>query len=160
LRSKDWNVVLAGLLIAPIPFVARAETYLTQDQAAAILFPGVSMGTRWADVGPRTRVLWGPNKEALFIDRVLGKHDLITYAVGLSADGKVKGIEILDYRETFGGEIRDEKWRRNFVGKNAQDPVKLDKDIPNISGATLSSKHVTDGVRRIIHLYETLKNKA
>jgi len=106
------------------------------------------------------RVFWGPNKEALFIDTVLGKHEFITYAVAIDAPGQVKGIEILDYRETYGYQIRDKAWRQKFVGKTARDPLTLDKDIPNISGATLSSKHVTDGVRRVLQTYDILKAKA
>ena len=159
MRSKDWNNVLTGLLLAPIPWVARAETYLTENQALAVLFPGVNMGTHWMDTSPRTRVLWGPNKEALFIDKVLGKHEFITYAVAIDPDGKVKGIEIMDYRETYGNQIRDKAWRQNFAGKTAADPLQLNKDIPNISGATLSSKHVTNGVRRVLQIYEILKAK-
>jgi hypothetical protein len=159
MRSHEWNKILTGLLLAPMAVVARAETYLTESQAAGILFPGIDMGTRWVQAGPHTRVLWGPDKEALFIDRVLGKHDFITYAVGVSPDGKVTGVEIMDYRETYGGEIRDAAWRRNFTGKSARDPIRFDRDIPTISGATLSSKHVTEGVRRVLQTYETLKSK-
>jgi len=177
MRPKDWNIVLAGLLIAPVPYVARAENYLTEEQAAAVLFPGLHMEARWIDLtpeqiktidkvsgekvlDPRVRIFWGPNKEALMIDKVLGKHQFITYAVAITPDSKVKGIEILDYRETYGYQIRDKSWRQNFFGKSAQDSLKLDKDIPNISGATLSSKHVTDGVRRVLQTYEILKAKA
>ena len=158
-RDQLLNKLLAGLLITPIPFIARAETYLSEAQAAAVLFPGIPLGTAWAQVGPQTRVLWGPHREAFFIDKVFGKHDLITYAVGINRDGTVKGVEILDYRETYGSEVRDKAWRQHFVGKSAKDPLKLDKDIPNISGATLSSKHVTEGVRKILQVYERRKAK-
>jgi FMN-binding protein len=41
-----------------------------------------------------------------------------------------------------------------FVGKTASAPLKLDADIRNISGATLSSRHVTEGVRRLLATYE------
>jgi hypothetical protein len=161
LNSKDWNKVLAGLLLAPIPLVARAEIYLTEDQAAAVLFPNVKLVAQWMDLsGTKVRIWWGPHKEALIIDKVLGKHDYITYAVAITPDGKVKGVEILDYRETYGYQIRDKSWRDHFVGKSIQDPLQLDKDIPNISGATLSSKHVTEGVRRALLTYDLLKNKA
>ena len=33
---------------------------------------------------------------------------LITYAVGLNTNGSVKQIEVMDYRETYGGQIRNE----------------------------------------------------
>ena len=158
-RHQFLNSALAGLLLTPIPIIARAETYLTETQAASVLFPGVKLEPRVNSVSP-ARVLWGPGKEALFIDKVLGKHDFITYAVAVTPDGKVKGVEIMDYRETYGSQIRDKAWRDHFVGKSEKDPLRLDQDIPNISGATLSSKHVTDGVRRILQTYETLRAKA
>ena len=41
-------------------------------------------------------------------------------------------------------------WRAQFVGKRADAPLKLGADIKNISGATLSSKHITDGVKRLL----------
>lgn len=90
------------------------------------------------------------------IDQVLGKHELITYAVGLSDDGRVTGVEIMDYRETYGYQIRDAAWRRQFVGRTAADPLKLDADIRNIGGATLSCRHVTDGIKRLLATYEVV----
>jgi Na+-translocating ferredoxin:NAD+ oxidoreductase RnfG subunit len=88
------------------------------------------------------------------VDGVVGKHEFITYAVGLNADGSVKQIEIMDYRETYGGQIRDQKWRAQFVGKTSKSTLKLDSDIKNISGATLSCRHITDGVKRLLAFYE------
>ena len=84
----------------------------------------------------------------------MGKHEFITYAVGLNANGSVKQIEVMDYRETYGGQIREETWRSQFVGKTARSTLKLDADIKNISGATLSCRHVTDGVKRLLAFYE------
>ena len=112
-----------------------------------------------AGLKQKVRVFWGPNKEALFVVTVLGKHDFITYAVAIESSGLVKGIEIMDYRETYGYQIRNKEWRNKFAGKSSKDSLQLDKDIPNISGATLSSKHVTDGVRRVLQTYEILKSK-
>ena len=85
---------------------------------------------------------------------MLGKHEFITYALGLTAEGSVKQIEVMDYRETYGSEVRNEKWRAQFAGKNSKSKLILDEDIKNISGATLSSRHITDGVKRILALYE------
>jgi len=106
------------------------------------------------------RVFWGPGKEAVVIDRVVGKHENITYAVAVAPDGAVRGIEIMDYRESYGSQIRNADWRKQFVGKTRADPLKVEKDIRNISGATLSSVHVTNGVRRVLQTYEVLKQKA
>ena len=82
------------------------------------------------------------------VDEVIGKHEFITYAIGLTSNGAVHGLEIMDYRESYGGQVRDPKWRAQFVGKTRANPLVLDRDIKNISGATLSSRHLTDGVRQ------------
>jgi Na+-translocating ferredoxin:NAD+ oxidoreductase RnfG subunit len=91
---------------------------------------------------------------AVVVDEVVGKFELITYAVGLSADGTVKQVEILSYRESHGHEIRLPAWRKQFVGKTAASPLQVGEDIANISGATLSCKHVTDGVKRIVAIVD------
>ncbi|HTF91307.1 MAG TPA: FAD:protein FMN transferase [Planctomycetota bacterium] len=77
---------------------------------------------------------------------VIGKSLPITYLVILDADNRVRGIEILEYRESHGGEVRREKWRAQFQGKGAQDELKLGSDIRNIAGATLSCRALTDAV--------------
>ncbi|MGZ3661055.1 MAG: FMN-binding protein [Bdellovibrionota bacterium] len=85
-----------------------------------------------------------------FTDEVYGKHEFITYAVAMSAAGQVSQVQILEYRESYGGDVRNPLWLKQFVGKNSGAQLQLDKDIVNISGATLSCKHVTDGVRRLL----------
>ncbi len=88
------------------------------------------------------------------VDYVIGKHLVIDYVVALSPEGSVRQIEILNYRESYGGEIRNPDWRKQFVGKTPQSRFALNNGITNISGATLSSRHVTEGVRRILATYE------
>lgn len=144
-----------------------AVTYLTTEQAQAALFPGVTLTpvsrtltsretaaierTSGMRVRARTLRLWSaPDGNWFIVDEVLGKHEFITYAVALTAGGAVRQIEIMDYRETYGGEVRNEKWRAQFIGKTIAAPLKLDEDIKNISGATLSCRHVTDGVKRLL----------
>jgi Na+-translocating ferredoxin:NAD+ oxidoreductase RnfG subunit len=89
------------------------------------------------------------------VDYVIGKHLVIDYAVALEPGGRVRRVEILEYRESYGGEIAHRDWLAQFVGKTSADALVIDKDIRNISGATLSSRHVTDGVKRILAFYET-----
>ena len=86
----------------------------------------------------------------MFIDKVYGKHEFITYAVALDTGGGVRGIEIMDYRESYGDQIRQPKWRAQFAGKRYGQPLAIDKQIKNISGATLSCVHITEGVRRLL----------
>jgi FMN-binding domain len=82
-------------------------------------------------------------------DRVVGKYDLIDYAAGFDAEGTALGIEILAYRESHGAEVRQTAWRKQFVGKKGPGAMRFADDIRNISGATLSCQHVTEGMQRV-----------
>lgn len=97
----------------------------------------------------------------LFIDQVIGKHEFITYALAVGGDGRVEGLEVLEYLESYGGEIQRPSWRAQFHGKNlAGSVLRLGKDIDNIAGATLSSRNVTDGVRKLLVLRDALMRKS
>ena len=139
--------------VAVIAPAAYASVYLSVEQAQQAIFPKASFVLE--DLALKPRIWRVPGAGWFIVDQVVGKSELITYAVGLDANGAVRGIEILEYRESHGGEVRNPGWRRQFVGKSAADPVRLDDDIRNISGATLSCRHVTEGVKRLLVLYET-----
>ena len=134
------------MLIAP----AGATTYLTVEQAQQAIFPG----TAFSPAG-LPGVFRASNGGYLIIDRVIGKHEAIRFAVGINANGTIKQIEILEYSESYGYEVREASWRKQFIGKSAASPLQLNVDITNISGATLSSRHLTEGVRRIMTMYQS-----
>ena len=165
------SAALAGSLA-----IGHAVTYLNAEQAQQAIFPGARLTAvpmklsdaqrkaieKASDQRVRQTELkvWQVGGGGWFIvDEVIGKHEFITYAVGLTADGAVKQIEVMDYRETYGGQVRDEKWRAQFIGKKFGAKLKLDADIENISGATLSSRHIADGVRRLLATYELALKK-
>ncbi|HEY7216768.1 MAG TPA: FMN-binding protein [Candidatus Binatia bacterium] len=172
MRTSKWVWIPAAQV--PIAIFAPAvfgATYLTVEQAQQAIFPGeqlsrspVTLTTeqvreieRRSDANVRHKEiqLWKAANGGFFIvDEVVGKHEFITYAVGLSADGTVKQIEIMTYRESYGYQVRNADWRAQFVGKSATAPLKLNQDIKNISGATLSCRHIADGVKRILATYE------
>jgi len=88
------------------------------------------------------------------LDQVIGKHELITYAAGINPDGTLRQFQVIDYREAYGYQVRELKWRDQFVGKTLSDPLEVGVDIVNISGATLSCRHVTEGLKRLLALYQ------
>jgi Na+-translocating ferredoxin:NAD+ oxidoreductase RnfG subunit len=88
------------------------------------------------------------------VDEVIGKHELITYAVGINPDGSLRQFQIVEYREAYGYQVRELRWRDQFVGKTLSDPLEVGVDIVNISGATLSCRHVTEGIKRLLALYQ------
>jgi Na+-translocating ferredoxin:NAD+ oxidoreductase RnfG subunit len=91
-----------------------------------------------------------------FIDQVVGRQDFITYAVGIDATGKLRPVQILEYRESHGGEIGNPRWLAQFEGRATPDALRFGRDIKNIAGATLSSEHVTAGVRRILAIWQAV----
>ncbi len=162
------------LLIAAAPAAivspAAATTYLSTPQAQALLFPRATLTPDFRTLTPdeakairaKTGVnlltkqvkLWRASTGgSLIIDEVVGKHEFITFALALDAGGAVHGLEIMEYRETYGGQVRDPAWRGQFNGKRDGAPLTLGKDIRNNSGGTLSARHVTDGVKRLLATY-------
>jgi Na+-translocating ferredoxin:NAD+ oxidoreductase RnfG subunit len=85
----------------------------------------------------------------VMLDRVVGKYDLIDYAVGFDRDARILGVEVLVYRESHGAEIRQTNWRAQFKGRQGPQALRFADEIRNISGATLSCQHVTEGVQRL-----------
>ena len=170
MNSRFLLLPVAALTIAQ---PALATVYMSLEEAQMLMFPG-------ATFSPDFRTLTDAEVKAIektgdvnvlnkqvkvwrvstggwfFADQVVGKHEFIPFVLGLDADGNVKDIEILEYREAYGSEVTGSKWRAQFSGKNHDSPLKLTKDIQNLSGATLSSKHVTDGVRRLVITHELL----
>lgn len=177
MRNIPGFIALPLAVIAPAAIVshAHAEDYLTVAQAQQVLFPEAKVFLesainltddqrdqikKIAGVRQRTQVQqnWRAEQDGkllgyFLVDEVIGKHEFITYAAAISPEGKVLGIEILSYRETHGGQIRKPEWRTHFQGKTLNDQFKLNKDIPNISGATLSCRNVTDGVKRLLAIH-------
>jgi Na+-translocating ferredoxin:NAD+ oxidoreductase RnfG subunit len=82
------------------------------------------------------------------VGNVKGKDQPITYLVAIDPKDALKDIDILVYREPYGGEVAYEPWRKQFRGKTPAAPLEIGKDIRNISGATISSHSVTRAVRQ------------
>ena len=84
------------------------------------------------------------------IGNVIGKDQPITFLVAIDRADRIKDIDILVYREPYGGEVAYEPWRRQFRGARASDSLRVGKEIRSISGATISVHAVTLGVRRLL----------
>jgi electron transport complex protein RnfG len=91
------------------------------------------------------------------VDDVVGKAQPITYVTLFQPDGTIADIEVLVYREPYGGEIQYETFRNQFRGKDAFSPLHVGNDIQNISGATISSKAITYGTKKIAVLFDELR---
>ena len=81
---------------------------------------------------------------------VFGKEQNITILVAMDPADHLKDIDVLVYREAYGGEVAYESWRRQFRGRGADAPLEPGRDIRSISGATISVNAVTLGVRQTL----------
>jgi Na+-translocating ferredoxin:NAD+ oxidoreductase RnfG subunit len=93
------------------------------------------------------------------VDEVMGKSRFITYMVGVLPSGAVAGIEILVYRESHGGEIAAEAFRRQFSGKKPGDRLIPGRDVKIISGATISSRAITYGVAKVVTAFGLVRER-
>jgi Na+-transporting NADH:ubiquinone oxidoreductase subunit NqrC len=175
---RDWvRWAAPSAIVVSIAGPVHATEYLTTEQARALAFPTASRfveahvifqpaqvaaierraGQKVRARGQQVwRALAADELIGFFVvDYVIGKHLVIDYAVALELDGHIRRVEIMQYRESYGGEIASPRWLEQFVGKTSQDRLEVDRDIRNISGATLSSHHVTEGIKRVLAFYET-----
>jgi len=171
---RDYSPLLlipaATVLVAP----AYASEYLSVEQAQKALFPEAErfvatpvllseaqreaieeksgVKQRWEQQDVWRAEKGGQLLGWFIVDKVIGKHELITYAAALAPNGVVRGVEIMIFNETHGDQVREASWRKTLENKTLADPFKLDKDVPNISGATLSCRNVMNGVKRLLVL--------
>jgi Na+-translocating ferredoxin:NAD+ oxidoreductase RnfG subunit len=144
---------LPAAVIVSAASPAYAVQYLSIGEAQKHAFPSATHFTE-VQAGRVWKAEAGGKVAGFFIfDRVIGKHLYIDYAVALTPGGAVHKVEILQYRESYGGEVRSPSWLGQFAGKTSSSALKINGDIRNISGATLSSTHVTEGVKRILAAY-------
>lgn len=175
-RKMLTTSIMTGLSFFSISGISSAKQFLTPAQAKSLLIGNVKATKidivltkaqakqikQISKVRVRSKNLNAYKTTAgewLIFDQVIGKHENIDVAFALTNEGKVKGIEILVYRETYGHEIRNINWRNQFLGRGHDKHLQLDKEIKNISGATLSCSHITDAVNRITQTWALVLSK-
>jgi Na+-translocating ferredoxin:NAD+ oxidoreductase RnfG subunit len=168
--STPSRLILLPVAALAVCAPAQAMVYLSVEQAQKLMFgeqvltpllltlTAEQVAAVEHDSGVRVisrslRAWRAADGGAFLVDAVIGKHDLITYALAIGADGKLRQVEIMEYREAYGGDVRNPRWRAQFNGKQHGDSLQVGEDIQGISGATLSCEHVTEGIRRMLATY-------
>ncbi|MBI3320191.1 MAG: FMN-binding protein [Candidatus Omnitrophica bacterium] len=175
-RFYQW-LVLAGALVLG-GGEARAKVYLTRDEALRLAFgPSTTVSEDHRTVPSTSRAAieqrlnrkitedsftfyvghsaGGIEGYGLVLDE-MGKHEPITFLVTITPDGHVKDVMVLEYRESRGGEVRQKSFLKQYVGKTSRDPLELDEDITPMTGATISARAVSDGVKKALLIWEAL----
>ncbi|HUM06042.1 MAG TPA: FMN-binding protein [Terriglobales bacterium] len=179
IASTRFASNLIGLLIlfcSALPL--HAEIYLTEEQAVKIAIPNavsvdvetkqltpaqrdsLQRASRLRFPEPQYRFFVGRNKDgsvagyALIMNEV-GKEEFITFIVGITPKRETGEVVVMEYRETRGGEVREKRFLRQFRGKKTTDPIQVNNDIENYTGATLSSHAIAAGVKKALLLTDT-----
>jgi Na+-translocating ferredoxin:NAD+ oxidoreductase RnfG subunit len=161
--------------------MTHAEVFLTEDEALKIMFPkserirkDVRTLTHDQKTTVEQRIGWKFPEESFevyigetgavidgyaLIQNTIGKHKPMTYMVGLDQNGRVTDVELLIFREARGSEVRMKRFNSQYEGKTVLDPVRINKDIINISGATMSVRSISAGVKRMLVLVDELYMK-
>ena len=152
--------VLAGVNAITKERIAAAKQQKTLDAIAQVL-PGVE-GLEKMDLtaaGMVTEVYASGDNYAVMVAPA-GFGDKITLMVGI-AGGEVTGVRVVSHAETPGlgaiaaaNNAKGEAFRDQFVG--AAGELAVGEDIDAISGATITSKAVTEGVNAALAFVEKM----
>lgn len=161
---------------------AGAQTFLTQEEALALVFPPpatIERRTAYLDDGQiaaanrlageaevesgiityyEGRTEDGPVGYAYFDAHRVRTLDEVLMVV-VSPDGSVSRIEVLQFLEPR-DYLPPERWLDLFTGRRLDDRLATKADIVNLTGATLTSGAVTRAVRRVLALHETIHRGA
>lgn len=154
--------------------LGHMEIYFTEDEAATVMFPEsetilretltltaeqkslVEQSIGWKFPETSFPVYIGQTRGKVdgyaIVQNTIGKHRPITYMVGVDPEGEVTNFEVLIYREARGNEIRTKRFNYQYQGKDVRDPIRINRDIINISGATMSVRSASAGVKRVLVL--------
>jgi hypothetical protein len=95
----------------------------------------------------------------IFVLDVVGQTLPITFAVGVRDDQTLQDVQVMVYREPYGREINERRFRAQFRGKTKSDPLTVEKDVSAVSGATISSRSATYAARKGLALSAILWNR-
>jgi hypothetical protein len=156
--------------------MSMAEVYLTEEEALKLMFPKSTRIKKELLRVPtdkkmtiEERIGWKFPEDSFdvyigetgsqidgyaLIQNTIGKHKPMTYMVGVDHTGHVLNVELLVFREARGSEVRTKRFNVQYEGKTVLDPVRINKDIINISGATMSVRSMTAGIKRVLVLID------
>ena len=156
--------------------MSMAEVFLTEEEAVKLMFPKserikkeilrvptekkvvIEERIGWKFPEDSFEVYIGETGSQIdgyaLVQNTIGKHKPMTYMVGVDAHGRVSNVELLVFREARGSEVRTKRFNVQYEGKTVLDPVRINKDIINISGATMSVRSISAGVKRVLVLVD------
>ena len=93
-----------------------------------------------------------------FIGTAPSKTDTFEYLVIFDQSFIIKKVNVLVYREDYGGEIGSNRWLKQFVGKARSAELVVGNNIAAISGATISVYSMTNTVNKLLNEMKQFEN--
>ncbi len=88
-----------------------------------------------------------------------GKEGPMTLGACFDPKGVVKSVRVLEHQEERGKPIAEKGFLSQFQGKKVSDAFQVGKDVDAVSGATYSSRSVSEAVRRASYGFKTFVQK-
>lgn len=156
--------------------LSHAEVFLSEEEAVKIMLPKservrketlrltqekkdlIEQRIGWKFPEQAFEVYIGETGDRIdgyaMVHNTIGKHKHMTYMVGVDAHGACSDVELLVFREARGSEVGRKRFNVQYEGKTVLDPIRINKDIINISGATMSVRSISAGVKRVLVLID------
>ena len=80
----------------------------------------------------------------VYLGEAESRSEKIDYSIIFDLDSKISKVNIIRYRENYGGEVGSKRWLKQFIGKFNGEEMKYRNDISAISGATISVKSMVN----------------
>ncbi|MEY4617723.1 MAG: Electron transport complex subunit RnfG [Pseudomonadota bacterium] len=97
----------------------------------------------------------GQVEKACTIVAQKGKEGPISLGVCFDPKGLLQSVTVLSHEEERGRRITEESFLKQFKGKKATDAFVLGADVDGISGATYSSKAISEALRKSAFAFKT-----
>lgn len=88
-----------------------------------------------------------------------GQYGAIEVVIGLDSLNRVQKVLIQRDREIKSKELRDENFLNQFIGKSYKDTIEINKTIKPVKGAEKASEAVSFSVKKMLIVYEILKEE-
>ena len=154
----------------------HAEVFMSEDEALKIIFPKservrkeviqltqdkkdlIEQRIGWKFPEQAFEIYIGETGDKIdgyaMVHNTIGKHKHMTYMVGVDAKGACSDVELMVFREARGSEVGRKRFNVQYEGKTVLDPIRINKDIINITGATMSVRSISAGVKRVLVLVD------
>jgi len=145
-EALEWAFPNADQIDEKVLTLTREESTSVEAETGERVYDG----DKKIHIGKRG----GETQGYAVITNEIGKFELITFIVKVTPNLKVEKVALMVYRESRGGEIVRKRFLNQYKGKKRSHSLRINHDIINITGATMSVRAMNRGLRKVLVLIE------